>query len=83
MEYSNPIFPDARLRIRRAEPAFVAQHQEYVLRRIMLMTGQSIDDVTNSQISKNIVSGHYKLYLQIGRVCEVRELEEQWNAVKL
>ena len=83
MDDFNSLIPSARHRIRRAEPAIVAEHREHVLHRILAFTGQTIDDVVNSRISKNIVAGHYKLHRGIIRKSEVRELENQWNAVKL
>ena len=49
------------------------------LHRILAFTGRSIDDVVNDPIAKNQVRGYYKLFRQVERASEVRELEKQWN----
>jgi len=49
------------------------------LPRILAFTGFSIDDMVNSPIAKNAVTGYYKLHKQIIRRGEVLELEGQWN----
>jgi len=49
------------------------------LSRILAFTGFSIDDVVASPIAKNAVTGYYKLYKQIIRRGEIRELEDQWS----
>ena len=49
------------------------------LHRVLAFTGKSIDDVVNSPIVKNQVIGYYRLYRQVERQSEVRELERQWN----
>jgi hypothetical protein len=79
----NPIFPQSRVRLRRTEPALEYIQPQRVLQRILAFTGQSIDDVVNHRVSKNIVAGHYKLFREIKRQGEVRELEDQWNSVRL
>ena len=50
-----------------------------VLHRILDFTGQSIHDVINDPIAKNMVLGYYKLHRQVERACEAVELERQWN----
>ena len=49
------------------------------LHRVLAFTGRSIDDVVNDPIAKNAVRGYYKLYRQVERAAEVRDLEKQWN----
>jgi len=49
------------------------------LHRVLAFTGNSIDDVVNSPLAKNQVLGYYRLYRQIERRSEIRELEGQWN----
>jgi hypothetical protein len=51
------------------------------LHRVLAFTGRSIDDVVNDPIAKNQVRGYYKLYRQVERVAEIRDLEKQWNAL--
>ena len=52
------------------------------LNRVLAFTGRTIDDVVNDPIVKNQVYGYYKLYRQIERGGEVRDLERQWNPAK-
>ena len=49
------------------------------LRRVMAFLGCSIDQVCTDPIVKNQVFGYFKLYKQINRHAEVRDLERQWN----
>ena len=49
------------------------------LNRVLAFTGRSIDDVVNDPIAKNEVYGYYKLYRQVERAGQVRDLERQWN----
>ena len=49
------------------------------LQRVLAFRGRSIDDVVNSQIIKNEISGYWKLYRQIQRHSEIVDLERQWN----
>ena len=49
------------------------------LQRVLAFRGRSIDDVVNSQIVKNEISGYWKLYRQIQRHSEIVDLERQWN----
>ena len=49
------------------------------LHRVLAFMGCSIDDVVNSPIAKNQVLGYYRLYRQVERQGEIRELERQWN----
>jgi hypothetical protein len=49
------------------------------LHRILAFTRRSIDDVVNDPIAKNEVLGYYKVYRQVARHAEVRDLERQWN----
>jgi hypothetical protein len=49
------------------------------LHRVLAFTGNSIDDVVNSPLVKNQVLGYYRLYRQVERGSEIRELERQWN----
>jgi hypothetical protein len=49
------------------------------LHRVLAFTGRSIDDVVNNPLAKNEVRGYYKLYRQVERAAEVRDLEKQWN----
>jgi hypothetical protein len=51
------------------------------LNRVLAFTGRTIDDVVNDRMVKNQVYGYYKLYRQIERTSEVRELERQWNPI--
>ena len=46
---------------------------------MLAFIGRTIDDVVNDPIVKNQVYGYYKLYRQIERSSEVRDLERQWN----
>jgi hypothetical protein len=50
------------------------------LHRVLAFTGRSIDDVVNSPVAKNQVLGYYRLYRQVERQSDIRELERQWNA---
>ena len=49
------------------------------LNRVLAFTGRTIDDVVNDPVAKNQVYGYYKLYRQVERAGEVRDLEKQWN----
>ena len=49
------------------------------LNRVLAFTGRTIDDVVNDRMVKNQVYGYYKLYRQIERAGEIRDLERQWN----
>ena len=49
------------------------------LHRVLHFSRQSIDDVINSPISKNLVLGYFKLYKEVHRTCEAVDLERQWN----
>lgn len=49
------------------------------LHRVLAFTGNSIDDVVNSPLVKNQVLGYYRLYRQVERRSDIRELERQWN----
>ena len=49
------------------------------LNRVLAFTGRTIDDVVNDPMIKNQVYGYYKLYRQVERAGEVRDLERQWN----
>jgi hypothetical protein len=53
------------------------------LRRVMAFLGCSIDQVCNDPVVKNQVFGYFKLYKQINRRGEIRELERQWNPTGL
>ena len=53
------------------------------LRRVMAFLGCSIDQLCNDPIVKNQVFGYFKLYKEINRRGEIRELERQWNPVGL
>jgi hypothetical protein len=64
------------------------QHVEHVLiqktlARIFAFTGVDIDDVINNPIARNKVISYYKLHRWINRECEIRELERQWNPLKV
>jgi len=50
------------------------------LRRVMAFVGCSIDQVCNDPIAKNQVFGYFKLYKEINRRSEMRDLERQWNS---
>jgi hypothetical protein len=52
------------------------------LDRVLAFTRRTIDDVVNDAMVKNQVYGYYKLYRQIERSAEVRDLERQWNPVR-
>lgn len=79
----SPIFPGSHRHLHRSEPSLEHIQPQRVLQRVLAFTGQSIDDVVNHRVSKNIVAGHYKLLRQLHRAGEVRELENQWNSVRL
>ncbi len=49
------------------------------LRRVMAFLGCSIDELCNERVVKNRVLGYFKLYKEIDRRGEMRELERQWN----
>jgi len=49
------------------------------LRRVMAFVGCSIDQLCNDPIAKNQVFGYFKLYKEINRRSEMRDLERQWN----
>jgi len=49
------------------------------LRRVMAFLGCSIDQLCNDPIVKNQVFGYFKLYKEINRRTEMRDLERQWN----
>jgi len=49
------------------------------LRRVMAFLGCSIDQVCTDPIVKNQVFGYFKLYKDINRRSETRDLERQWN----
>ena len=53
------------------------------LRRVMAFLGCSIDQLCNDPIVKNQVFGYFKLYKQINRRTEIRDLERQWNPAAL
>jgi hypothetical protein len=56
-------------------------HIQRPLKRVLAFTGRTIDDVVNSRIAKNQVTGYYKLYRQVQRRSEIVELENHWNGV--
>ena len=63
-----------------------ADRDEYVmvrrpLRRVMAFLGCSIDQVCDDPMVKNQVVGYFKLYKEIDRRMEMRDLERQWNPV--
>jgi hypothetical protein len=71
---------------RRVIPVELPDPTEYLvvqrpLRRVLAFTGRTIDDVVNNPIAKAEVLGYYKLYKQVHRAGEVRDLERQWNDV--
>ena len=49
------------------------------LDRILGHTGYSIDDVVANPIAKHAMIGYYKLFRHVQRVCEIVDLERQWN----
>jgi hypothetical protein len=51
------------------------------LHRVLAFTRRSIDDVVNDPIAKNEVYGYYKLFRQVERASDIRDLEKQWNPV--
>ena len=53
------------------------------LRRVMAFLGCSIDQLCNDPIVKNQVFGYFKLYKEINRRTEMRDLERQWNPAGL
>ena len=53
------------------------------LRRVMAFVGCSIDELCNDPILKNQVFGYFKLYKEMNRRTEVRDLEKQWNPTAL
>ena len=79
----NSIFPSSPRRVLKAEPVLEYIHPQRVLHHILAFTGQSIDDVVNHRVSKNIVASHYKLLKQVKRQSEITELEKQWNSIPL
>ena len=61
-----------------------ADRDEYVmvrrpLRRVMAFLGCSIDQVCDDPMVKNQVLGYFKLYKEVDRRMEMRDLERQWN----
>lgn len=69
---------------RRRRVELEGDRTEYILvqrplRRVLAFTRRSIDDVVNDPVAKREVLGYYKLYRQVERTSEVRELERQWN----
>ncbi len=50
------------------------------LGRVMAFLGCSIDQLCNDPIMKNQVFGYFKLYKEINRRAEMRDLERQWNS---
>jgi len=62
------------------EPTVLVMPQR-PLRRLLAFSRHTIDEVVNSRAAKNELFGYYKLYKQIGRQSEVRDLERQWNPV--
>ena len=60
-------------------PALVRHVIVRRLSRVLSFTRLTIDDVVNDPIAKNAVRGYYKLFRQVERATEVRELERQWN----
>ena len=53
------------------------------LRHVMAFLGCSIDQLCDDPIVKNQVFGYFKLYKEINRASEIRELERQWNPASL
>jgi hypothetical protein len=53
------------------------------LRRVMAFLGCSIDQVCDDPIVKGQVVGYFKLYKEINRRTEVRDLERQWNPSRI
>jgi hypothetical protein len=53
------------------------------LRRVMAFLGYTIDELCNDRVVKNRVLGYFKLYKEINRRGEMRELERQWNPAGL
>lgn len=53
------------------------------LRRVMAFLRCSIDQVCNDPIIKNQVFGYFKLYKEINRRSDIRDLERQWNPAGL
>jgi len=53
------------------------------LRRVMAFLGCSIDQVCDDPIVKNQVFGYFKLYREIDRRMEMRDLERQWNPARI
>ncbi len=49
------------------------------LRRVMAFLRCSIDQVCDDPMVKNQVFGYFKLYKEIDRRMEMRDLERQWN----
>lgn len=49
------------------------------LQRVLDFTGQSIDDLVNSEIAKRKVLSYFKLHKWVQRESEISELERQWN----
>ena len=50
------------------------------LRRVMAFLGCSINQLCDDPIVKNQVFGYFKLYKEINRRTEMRDLERQWNS---
>jgi len=78
------VFHSLGLGIPRLTPP-ATERQELVqvqrpLRRVMAFLGCSIDQVCTDPIVKNQVFGYFKLYKQINRHSEIRDLERQWNS---
>jgi len=56
---------------------------EHQLQRVLAFTGLTIDDVLSSPVARNTVLGFYRASRWIDRQCEVNELEQQWNALRV
>jgi hypothetical protein len=77
------LFNSLGIGIPRLPPPMVGGHEmihvHRPLRRVMAFVGCSIDELCNDPMVKNAVFGYFKLYKEIHRRGEVRELERQWN----
>lgn len=51
------------------------------LRRVLAFCGRTIDEIVNCPVARREVLGWVRLHTWVERGCELRELEQQWNAL--
>ena len=53
------------------------------LSKLLEFRRRTIDDIVNSPVVKNEISGYWKMQKQMDRRLQIGELERQWNDVRL